>query len=919
VRTRGIVVAVSLALLLSASVVGSAASSSGTAPTALPTLSTFYAMAVDGVHDQVFLSGGPGSSFLQVHNFGGSQVAVVGNQSGASDLELSADSSKLYVALPTAHAVSVIDTATLGEVHRYSLGTTVCPEELAIVGTRIVFSTRCAAIHSFGWVDTANGSIQTGLRPSSQPIRYLLEPVIGSADQLLIVPRTVSSSAPMFRMRVAETTMTVLATGPVSANVSDLAVVDPDLFVVTMNSSSFGHRFFRVTDLTIHPRHMTIGGPMNAAAATSDGFVAAGFLGSQPYHGDFAVFGPDNSNTRRTIDFPAPFVDVSPQERAATRGLAWSPDGTRLFGVTVNQTGRNPKLHPLADPRKIDSGIGINLPWSFGQFGEQVVFDISVGPTYFSPLPTGSLLVTRTDRLGTQTIASPPVSAALGVPYPITDLPRTTGQQIYTISYAGDALYLPRSKWEDTNVVAAGADLTGDLIEDLSIGVPDENYGAVPNSGAAAVLPGGPGGVTGARGIGFVGSADDYDTGGREAADRFGFATALGDFDGNGFADLAVSGPSETDGFIHQGAVRIYWADKRAGHIAYHDTRLGSRPNQRLGYALASGDFDGNNFSDLVIGARDERVRVTGTHGRTLSQNSTGVPGTMRSGERHGTVFAVGDLNGDGFQDLAVGAPGDRDDRGYASGSVTVHYGSAGGLRASGSQRWSKASPGVPGSPSAGNTAAGNLNDGFGSALAIGDFNGDGFGDLAVGAPGSRVGFGAGTVQDAGTVTVLFGSASRLSAAGSRQLTEASPGVPANPANDDRFGIALASGDANGDGRSELAIGVARRQVVVVLAGTVSGFGSTGISSWSQNTTGIPDSTESGDGWGSDLRFGHYRSAAHADLVVSARGENGGSGAVTLIYGSPAGLTAIGATRITQGTVGVPDTPEPGDHFGYLD
>jgi len=60
----------------------------------------------------------------------------------------------------------------------------------------------------------------------------------------------------------------------------------------------------------------------------------------------------------------------------------------------------------------------------------------------------------------------------------------------------------------------------------------------------------------------------------------------------------------------------------------------------------------------------------------------------------------------------------------------------------------------------------------------------------------------------------------------------------------------------------------------------------------------------------SDRLFGYYRSAAHADLVVAGRGENGGAGAVTLIYGSPTGLTATGSTMITQDTSGVPDTPQ---------
>ncbi|MCI0687167.1 MAG: hypothetical protein L0Y54_08030 [Sporichthyaceae bacterium] len=107
-----------MGLVTAISVVGPAGLVTGSGAAELAELSTFHAMAADDVHDQVFLSGGPGSTFLQVHDFDGAQVAVIDGQSGASGLILSGDSSTLYVALPTAHAVSVIDTATRSEIQR---------------------------------------------------------------------------------------------------------------------------------------------------------------------------------------------------------------------------------------------------------------------------------------------------------------------------------------------------------------------------------------------------------------------------------------------------------------------------------------------------------------------------------------------------------------------------------------------------------------------------------------------------------------------------------------------------------------------------------------------------------------------------------------------------------------------------------
>ncbi|MCI0687168.1 MAG: hypothetical protein L0Y54_08035 [Sporichthyaceae bacterium] len=583
-----------------------------------------------------------------------------------------------------------------------------------------MFSTKCSGSGALGWIETTDGSSRADLLAGSAVGTELLERVPGTTDQLIMVPPGLTSEGTMRRVKLAGTSgITVLAGRAVgSTKITDIDVVDATRFILTRNKldgdSGFASEFVNLADLTFQGS-LSLGNPMVGVSVAPDGFVAVGWRGSNPqtqYHGDFAIYGAtDRTHIRRIINFVENTTTGGPLEQPVNRGIEWSGSGGSLFGVTMDQAGGNLQVHPLTDPRRIDSGGGVFPPEPFfHRFGEQFSFDILAGPTHFSPPPTGNLVVTRTDRLGTETIASPPISLALGARYTVTDTPRITGFQRYTASYAGDALYLPGSNWQDEGVVAVGADLTGDFIEDLAIGAPYEDYGSISDSGTAAVLPGGSGGVTGNGGLGFNGTKDDYDQGGREAGDRFGYSSTLGDFDGNGFADLAVSTPYENANLRDQGAVRIYWAaEPGGGAIAYHDTLLGTQIDQRLGYALSSGDFDGDFVSDLVIGARDEHVRINlygaGTQ-KMLSQDSGGVPGTRRSGERHGAEFAVGDLNGDGFQDLAVGAPDDRDDRGFASGAVTIHYGSPTGPRGTGSQRWSLDSAGVSGSPATGNPSA---------------------------------------------------------------------------------------------------------------------------------------------------------------------------------------------------------------------
>jgi hypothetical protein len=127
-------------------------------------------------------------------------------------------------------------------------------------------------------------------------------------------------------------------------------------------------------------------------------------------------------------------------------------------------------------------------------------------------------------------------------------------------------------------------------------------------------------------------------------------------------------------------------------------------------------------------------------------QNKNGVEGSSEPGDRFGAALSAGDFNHDGFTDLAIGVPGEDIGAATSAGSVNVLYGTHTSLSAVNDQLWQQGKQGVEGSPDPG--------DEFGAALAAGDFNGDGFADLAIGVPGENEGKGGLNVLDGGPTSL---------------------------------------------------------------------------------------------------------------------------------------------------------------------
>ncbi len=323
-------------------------------------------------------------------------------------------------------------------------------------------------------------------------------------------------------------------------------------------------------------------------------------------------------------------------------------------------------------------------------------------------------------------------------------------------------------------------------------------------------------------------------------------------------------------------------------------------------------DFNKDGFDDVVIGAPNEdsgSKKDTGvvhvlygstggaktTGSQMWSQDSSGIADGGEPGDLFGFAVATGDLNKDGYDDLAIGAPAEDIGTIADAGVVHVLLGSPSGLRASGSKMWSQNSTGVPG--------ASEKSDRFGSALAMGNFDAFGGDDLAVGAPGEAIG----PFASAGSVTVLRGSSGGLTSSGAQQWTQDSAGIDFFADPGDAFGAALATGDFQGDRNDELAIGAPGDDVdagdegsVAIMRGSVVGLRPAGllvdVIPQDQNQA-LSETPEPGDAFGQSVEIadvgGYGAIDGYADLVVGVPGQDIGglanAGAVRVIYSDHSG------------------------------
>lgn len=422
----------------------------------------------------------------------------------------------------------------------------------------------------------------------------------------------------------------------------------------------------------------------------------------------------------------------------------------------------------------------------------------------------------------------------------------TVNDQIWTQETSG--VPSDAAVGERFGAAVAVGDFNGDHVSDLAIGAPGEGVGADINAGTITVLYGKAGvGLSADGAVAFdinVAARPDGVHLQPSANDELGSVLAAGDVDGDGFVDLVIGVPladvMTQELQVDAGLVIVASRNRGASGFGRYtvvdmsvaldefDQPRGVAKGDRFGAALAVGDFTPNGAADLAIGAPyadfvgnedcgvvvtlDAKFapEVTLADVRLFSQNEGTAywefPGGAEDGDHFGASLALGDFDGSGYLDLAIGVP-DEDRGGNDAGIIEVLYNNGFSLDSlNGDEELSQFAAAVEGSAEDG--------DRFGAALIAGDFDGDGYEDLAIGVPGEKVS-GQG---HAGAVNVLYGRSSGLSALGDQFFAQDYDGLSGKPQPNEAFGSALGRGDFNTDGITDLVVGIPK-DVVTALAG----------------------------------------------------------------------------------------------------
>ncbi|HLK27774.1 MAG TPA: FG-GAP-like repeat-containing protein [Puia sp.] len=509
---------------------------------------------------------------------------------------------------------------------------------------------------------------------------------------------------------------------------------------------------------------------------------------------------------------------------------------------------------------------------------ENAVYPVTIDPLSSSPSSTlnGS---SATDVFGTSMASAGDVNGD-GYSDVIVGAPGVSGYAGAAYIFLGSASGLsssPAATLSGINAldsfgvsVATAGDINGDGYADIIVGAP----GVSSNAGAAYIFLGSNSGIATAS---ASAATAVLTTGSATANQYFGTSVAsAGDVNGDSFSDIIVGAYGVT---TNQGAAYVYSGSSTGiatGASPSATINGGSTlgVGDRLGFSVATaGDINSDGYSDIIIGAP---FKSLGTGAAYIYQGSPSGIGATASATLTGaalsglgtSVASAGDVNGDGYSDVIIGAPGVSSFQGAAYIFLGTNSGIANANASSAATTFS-------------GTAS---NQYFGASVAsAGDMNGDNYSDVIIGA--------FGTSGNAGAAYIYEGTSSGIS-------NSATPALTLNGANPgDSYGFSVASaGDVNGDGISDVLVGAPNSSTATGIVYVYNGNTDVSISTANVSIVG----SNAGDRYGLSVSSaGDVNGDGYNDVVVGAIGVNGITGAAYVYYGSSTGLSVGSPTIIT--------------------
>ncbi|MFD0448368.1 FG-GAP-like repeat-containing protein [Streptomyces indonesiensis] len=431
---------------------------------------------------------------------------------------------------------------------------------------------------------------------------------------------------------------------------------------------------------------------------------------------------------------------------------------------------------------------------------------------------------------------------------------------------------------------APKVDFNKDGRADLAVSAPTGTVGGKAKAGYVAVVYGSASGAdTAHRQV--VSQATEGVPGDPAASAYFGAHTVARDLDGDGYTDLGVqTGKSP--------ALTVLWGspDGLTG-----GTQLPAGNGDHWGDSvITGGDFNGDGHADLVDvvttgeGSDDEKTGVRVRLGPFTRDGKDAGSSFSDTGRFDApTSLTAGDITGDGKDDL-----------------VSTHA----------FEEMSQSSLFFKGDDKGLSQKAADLTDA--ASATIGDVDKDGHGDLVLRTvPGDVI---ENLPYDHGTLKVLYGTASGPSTTRTTTIDQNTAGVPGVNEDGDQFGYSLSSGDVNGDGYADIAVGIPYEGLdsvkeagsVVQLYGGRGGLSGTGAQAFTQDTAGVPGVAEAGDHFAMATGLADTDGDGKDDLAVGAPDEDGAqstSGAAWALRGQAGGLTTSGVVSFGPDSLGAPE------------